>query len=44
MLSTIRLKLKAEDSDMYGASDSNPDTDENTGRYVGKEAFTHYYK
>lgn len=37
-------QIISEDSDMFGPSDSHQETDENTGRYVGKEAFAHYYK
>lgn len=43
-LDDIKLKLKEDDSDIYALNDSDKETDEKTGRYVGRDAFKHYYK
>jgi hypothetical protein len=41
--STLEV-FEEEDSDLFAMSDSITETEEETGRYVGKEAFKHYYK
>lgn len=45
VLPNMKTYTKEPDSDIYAASDSNCESETPTGRgYVGREAFTHYYK
>lgn len=41
----LKTKVKnAEDSDLFAVSDTQRESEENTGRYVGPDAFKHYYR